>query len=1108
MEAAQLLELERLCNIVYLGTEPAAMAEAERQITELKNSTEFIPQCQFILDTSNNPYAQHLAAQALETLVTKYWSNFSNEQRIDMRNYILSYMTSKYLEPFVMMALTKCCCRITKLGWFDSVEQREIIAKTQQIMAEDYPEYQVVGLRLYITLVDEMNTPTAGKTMTLHRKTAVSFRDQGLLQAFEVSINVLHRLHQRVIKGAPKILDEMCHLALQLANAALLFDFIGTNPEESQEDVGTVQVPTTWRPLLQDTSTMKLFFALYESKSPPISPLAIKALVQLASVRRSLFTGEIERTEFLNTLMAGIYHIMQSKIGLDEEENYHEFCRLLGRLKASYQLSELVKTPNFSEWMRLAGEFSVVSFQMWENCMNSIHYLLALWGRLVAALPYLRSEADDKQAAILRDCVLQVTKAFIQTMVLDSTQAVVRDGAEDPLNDEGSLREAMDRLPVIARLHYREVAQGICELFQDNLNQFVQFASMNPQVGYVPPQLRLVEGRLTWLVQIIAAVIGGANAHDTRKSSTDDLIIDGTLSAYCFRLCDAINKRLERTGGLGKVDSKLEMAILTFFKNFKKMYLLENLPSNMGGSGSPGGTMHHPLLALALSYSNTPGESRLMGLDDKPEDMEPVTIFDAMGPGLTDATQIMNLVVDKVCNNIKYWHTMEAILEETLSVFEELVTSYGSSKTLLSLETVKYLVHNHVGSHFPFLGYDNDNKHRVMFYSAMSRLVFSSSEDLDNLFDSFIEPNLAIIKELSAIDIRERSARTAIIGALRDLRGIALSAYNKRTYTLLFEALYPLAFPLLVRTAEVWSNDPQVMTALFKFMQEFVQNRGQRIQFEQSSASGILLFRETSTIICAYGSRILQSPAKSDVYLEKYKGIRLMLNTLTCALSGNYVNFGVFSLYNDRALQDALDVTLQITLQIPIEDVLTYTKLSKAYYGCLEIFFRHHLDVLSGLDAPIFLQLLRANHEGLQASDSLVVSQCASSIDHLASYVFLNQTRPKATVQRIMQHIETDPECFFQLLNTLFTSMLFSSAVNHWPLTRPILSIILIAESSFVEYQKHLASSQTPENQTKLASEFVKLTENLQRSLEVSNRDKFTQRVTVFRANVRSFMNL
>lgn len=54
--------------------------------------------------------------------------------------------------------------------------------------------------------------------------------------------------------------------------------------------------------------------------------------------------------------------------------------------------------------------------------------------------------------------------------------------------------------------------------------------------------------------------------------------------------------------------------------------------------------------------------------------------------------------------------------------------------------------------------------------------------------------------------------------------------------------------------------------------QEFVLNKGQRIFFEQSSANGILLFRETSAILCAYGSRILQVPVQQDIYLEKYKG--------------------------------------------------------------------------------------------------------------------------------------------------------------------------------------------------------------------------------------------
>ena len=193
-------------------------------------------------------------------------------------------------------------------------------------------------------------------------------------------------------------------------------------------------------------------------------------------------------------------------------------------------------------------------------------------------------------------------------------------------------------------------------------------------------------------------------------------------------------------------------------------------------------------------------------------------VYDAMAIG--DMAHVMDIIVNKLCSNIKYWHKADDILEQTLEVFVELVTSYSSSKTLLGLETVNFLVHNHVGAHFPFLSYDNDNKHRVTFYSALSRLVFSSSEDLNNFFDAFIAPNLEIVAWLSdTAFLRTPEVKTAAVGALRDLRGITSSTYNKRTYNLLFDALYPDSFPLLTRIAETWYDDAQVMTALLKFMQ-------------------------------------------------------------------------------------------------------------------------------------------------------------------------------------------------------------------------------------------------------------------------------------------------
>lgn len=39
------------------------------------------------------------------------------------------------------------------------------------------------------------------------------------------------------------------------------------------------------------------------------------------------------------------------------------------------------------------------------------------------------------------------------------------------------------------------------------------------------------------------------------------------------------------------------------------------------------------------------------------------------------------------------------------------------------------------------------------------------------------------------------------------------------------------------------------------------------------------------------------------------------------------MNFGVFELYGDRALADALDIALKMTLSIPLADILAFRKV-------------------------------------------------------------------------------------------------------------------------------------------------------------------------------------
>ena len=69
-------------------------------------------------------------------------------------------------------------------------------------------------------------------------------------------------------------------------------------------------------------------------------------------------------------------HIFQK---LSDEATFHEFCRLLARLKANYQLGELVKARNYPECIALIADFTAASLRMWRFSPNSIHYLLSLW---------------------------------------------------------------------------------------------------------------------------------------------------------------------------------------------------------------------------------------------------------------------------------------------------------------------------------------------------------------------------------------------------------------------------------------------------------------------------------------------------------------------------------------------------------------------------------------------------------------------------------------------------------------------------------------------------------------------------------------------------------
>ncbi|RMB95165.1 hypothetical protein DUI87_28441 [Hirundo rustica rustica] len=895
-----LAQLENLCKQLYETTDTGTRLQAEKALVEFTNSPECLSKCQLLLERGSSSYSQLLAATCLTKLVSRTNNPLPLEQRIDIRNYVLNYLATRpKLATFVTQALIQLYARITKLGWFDCQKDEYVF-------------------RNVINDVTRFLQADTTHPLTKHRKIASSFRDSSLFDIFTLSCSLLKQASGKNLNLNDESQHGLLMQLLKLTHNCLNFDFIGTSTDESSDDLCTVQIPTSWRSAFLDSSTLQLFFDLYHSIPPSFSPLVLSCLVQIASVRRSLFNNA-ERAKFLSHLVDGVKRILENPQPLagnsrSVPESLSSFffpsefvrpqqlprvLRLLARLKSNYQLGELVKVENYPEVIRLIANFTVTSLQHWEFAPNSVHYLLSLWQRLAASVPYVKATEPH----MLETYTPEVTKAYI-TSRLESVHIILRDGLEDPLEDAGLVQKQLYFCPppdpffpgwpggpsgghgagaaaagpavTIGRCEYEKTCALLVQLFDQSAQSYqelLQSASASPM------DLAVQEGRLTWLVYIIGAVIGGRVSF----ASTDEQdAMDGELVCRVLQLMNLTDSRLAQAG-----NEKLELAMLSFFEQFRKIYI--------GDQVQKSSKLYRRL-------------SEVLGLNDE--------------------TMVLSVFIGKILSLAVFSQGIPGIPLLSLTP-----CTYSSVRKLVKLSAVQFMLNNHTSEHFSFLGINNqsnltDMRCRTTFYTALGRLLMVDLGEDEDQYEQFMLPLTAafeaVAQMFSTNSFNEQEAKRTLVGLVRDLRGIAFAFNAKSSFMMLFEWIYPSYMPILQRAIELWYHDPACTTPVLKLMAELVHNRSQRLQFDVSSPNGILLFRETSKMITTYGNRILTlgEVPKDQVYALKLKGISICFSMLKAALSGSYVNFGVFRLYGDDALDNALQTFIKLLLSIPHSDLL------------------------------------------------------------------------------------------------------------------------------------------------------------------------------------------
>lgn len=1067
LDAATVASLEQCTRDLFKNNNPGAASERLGEFAP-PDRQGFL-RLHDLMEVTMDPYAQFFCATALIKLLDKHWNSLTNEDRLDLRGFVVEYLwkNGPNLEAFVLSEVIQLLCVLTKNGWHDHEVFQNLPGDMRRFLEENV-DLMVIGLIVLQRCIAEMNTVSTRRTLTQHRKVAIAFRDNALLPIFHNSLDTLRSCVQGTLQLTPEQDDNVREQALGLAFQCLSFDFVGIFPDESSEDIATVQMPMNWKPIIQDLKNLNLFFELYHtSANEHRARQSLQCIVQLASVRRSLFQNEAERKVFLAEIMKQTIDVMDSS-GIEDEGVFHELSRLLARIKANFQLTEIVGVDEYERWVEYAARITVESLTSWQFGLNADHYLLSFWSRMVATLPYLKGP----KPSLLDVFVPQIVEAFVQSRIAMAKEVCHNDLYDNVLKEEEVLLSMLEGFPQLVRSFFPKIGPYMVSTLDPLLGDYVeglgliQGGDMSSQVLGTMDE---IESQLAWMVYLMGSVVGHRLAG---SSSEEEDHVDAEITARVFQCTKLVSDHIEMLQQMPNTQpleplEQLESAFVFFFQQFRKVYIGES--------------------AMTSSKVYTV----LQELLDVP-----------------DHLAVLNIIVVKLTYNLKIWADRDTLVRSTLGLLHDLSTGYSTGKMLLKLDAIQFMINNHANEDMGFVQNVSNMKHRMTYYSALTKLLVTDPE-AEVKFATFMEPMTRISEDLQALSpsrFQDSDVRMGILGWLRDLRGVLSALLNRRNYSMFFEWIYPAHADLLAGIAETCCDNVEVSLALLKLVADLVHNRSDRIMFDSSSPNGILLFKLTSRVLTTYGKYNLSVQANDNPYAEKYKGTCHCLVTLSRSLTGNYCNFGVFQLYEDPCLWDSLDVCIRMALSIPQADLMGYTRLCKAYFNVLQILFQKYMHLVIMFSTDIFLQLLQSIEMGIESTDTSVSSQSCVALDHLTSFLYREGTKNTENFDKMQQHLSEAPDLLPQLLALLMNMILFEETNNQWSISRPLLALIVTHPDDFDQLKQEVAGTLDQDRGQKLMDSFDTLMDKVQPNLENRNRDIFTQNMTTFRSQVKAFL--
>lgn len=280
--------------------------------------------------------------------------------------------------------------------------------------------------------------------------------------------------------------------------------------------------------------------------------------------------------------------------------------------------------------------------------------------------------------------------------------------------------------------------------------------------------------------------------------------------------------------------------------------------------------------------------------------------------------QCQSFLFDRSIATLRFFNE-HSLISQTLSFIK-------NNKINPSKETLDTIFSAPFDQYFPFIN-RVENKHlRSLFFSTIFSMINNTKNfsyynnqlliQLDSKFKSISESN-----DLENNEIKKEICYLAI-----DICGIFNGAIDSNSFRPIFEwfisndrsKLFETSFPYFLNgnendnennndTPNDLSNDDVVNSILKMWNSIVLCTPPTRIVFEHTSPNGVIMFKMAAILLTQFSIHINSIPKIEELPEPKIKGIKYMLLILQNLVSGMYVPFYAFKIYNDNIFTDLLN---------------------------------------------------------------------------------------------------------------------------------------------------------------------------------------------------------